>query len=83
MSIVVKSYSIILEKIYQKYAGITQKNLNTKQKKKILLEEYKTMFLKAEVRKTKEALKDLEVAFRTAKKLQVEDGISDTGLDYV
>lgn len=39
--------------------------------------------LDAEIRKTKETLKDLEIAYRTAKKLEVEDGISDTGLDYL
>ena len=38
--------------------------------------------LDAEIRKTKETLKDLEIAYRTAKKLEAEDGISDTGLDY-
>lgn len=38
--------------------------------------------LQADLRKTKEALKDLDVCYRTAKKLEVEDGISDTGLDF-
>jgi hypothetical protein len=41
------------------------------------------MLLQAEVRKTKEALKDLDVAYRTAKGLEAEDGIADTGLSYL
>ena len=83
MTIIVKSYYTVLEQIYEKYAGITQKNLNTKTKKKMLLEEYKMMMLQAELRKTKEGLKDLEIAFRTAKELETEDGIQDTGLDFI
>ena len=38
--------------------------------------------LQADLRKTKEALKDLDVCYRNAKNLEVEDGISDTGLDF-
>lgn len=82
VNVVLKSYTFIFEKIYEKYAGMTQKNMNPKAKKKMLLEEFKILCLHADLRKTKEALKDLDVCYRTAKKLEVEDGISDTGLSF-
>ena len=80
---VLKSYAPFLDRIYEKYAGLTQKNLNPRMKKKLLLEEYCILCLTAELRKTREGLKDLEVHYRTAKRLEVEDGISDTGQDYL
>jgi len=38
---------------------MTQKHMNTKTKKKLLLDEFKMIFIFADVRKTREALKDL------------------------
>ena len=57
--------------------------VNTKVKKKLFLDQFKTMILQAGLRKTKQALKDLEIAYRNSKKLQVQDGISDTGITYM
>lgn len=37
----------------------------------MLLDQFKMLFLDAEIRKTKETLKDLEIYFRTAKKLEI------------
>lgn len=68
---VLKSYTPIFERIYEKYAGMTQKNMNTKAKKRMLLEEFKILCLNAELRKTREALKDLDVHYRTSKKLEI------------
>lgn len=53
VSIVIKSYTIVFEQLYERYAGLTQKNMNTKTKKKMLLEELKVMFISADIRKTK------------------------------
>lgn len=50
---------------------MTQKNMNTKAKKRMLLEEFKILCLNAELRKTREALKDLDVHYRTSKKLEI------------
>lgn len=45
LSVVISSYSTFFELLYDKYAGTNQRNLNTQMKKKLLLDEFKIMFL--------------------------------------
>jgi hypothetical protein len=46
--------------------------MNTRMEKKMLLNEFKKIFLDSGIRKTKEALKDAEIAFAESKEMEVE-----------
>lgn len=49
--------------------------MNTRMGKKMLLNEFKQIFLDVGMRKTRESLKDAELAFADSKEPEVEEGI--------
>lgn len=63
MSLVVKTYEHFIEGLYHDYAGKSQKNQSSKVQKKMLLNQFKSIFVDASIRKTMEALKDAEISF--------------------
>ena len=56
--------------------------MNTRMEKKMLLNEFKQIFLDSGMRKTREALKDAETAFAESKEMEVEEGLREYGLGY-
>ena len=81
--IVLKVYDEFLSSLYFKYSS---SKFKTNKPKKLLnlltLDEAKGMFLDTDIRKTKEAMKEVEQAFLDVKRLPIEDGNLQFGLNF-
>ena len=72
-----------MNSLYFKYASSKYKTSKPKKLFNLLtLDELKTMCLDADIRGTKEAMKEIEHAFIEAKRLPIEDGNLQFGLNY-
>jgi hypothetical protein len=79
--LVYKGYEFYLQVLYNAYAG-SRKKLK-KGSKMLDIDEFKDMFLLADLRKTREALKDCEDCFLDAKAMEFEEGIRPPMLNFL
>ena len=80
---VIKGYETFLLDLFEKSSTGKRKLEKPKKLKGLLtLEECKDLFLDIEIKKNRENAKDLEVPYLEAKRLQIEDGVIQYGLNF-
>lgn len=81
--IVIKAYEEFLYSLFEKYTtGRFKLSKPKKMSNLMILEEFRSIFIDTDIKRTKEAMKDVEICFLESKRLEVEDGVFQFGLNF-